>query len=111
MSEFLKNLKAGDLVIVSSRTFEAIRKVEKITPSGLIKVNGTLYNKDGGERGGDIWNRCYLIEATPERLQAVRERLTIQKAHRLMQNAKIITLEQATEIIKILSPQEQENIT
>lgn len=111
MNEWIKNLKVGDLVVVSSRTFAAVRKVEKITPSGLIKVNGILYNNNGCERGGDICSRNYLREATPELIDEIRIKSTIRKAYNLMQSAKNITFEQATEIIKILSPQEQENIT
>lgn len=111
MRDFIKELKAGDIVVVCSRTSRAVRKVEKITPSGLIKVNGILYNKNGCERGGDTWSRYYLAEATPELINQIRIESTISKAYKLMRDATGITFEQATEIIKILSPQEQENIT
>jgi hypothetical protein len=111
MNEFLKKLKAGDLVAVSGRSFTAIRKVEKITPSGLIKVNGVLFDKNGCKRGCDTWSRTYLIEATPELIEKTRRSNAISTAYNLMRNAKNITFEQAKKIIEILSPNDKENIT
>ena len=39
MSNWIENLKVGDYVFVSWRMGTSLRKVEKITPKGNIKVN------------------------------------------------------------------------
>lgn len=104
MANWIKNLKEGDLVIVESNLSSRIAKVEKITPSGLIKVNGVLYNKDGFMRGGDSWNMPKLREATDEAVQQVRDIQLIAKAKALMHSEKAANIngEQAEAIIKIL---------
>lgn len=102
MSDWIKNLKVGDYVFVFWRGGRALRKVEKITPAGNIKVNGILFNDNGTERGGYTWSRSYLAEATQEEITSFREELTIKKAIRLMHETKEITLEKALKIIEIL---------
>lgn len=51
MKNWTENLKVGDYVFMSWRSGTSLRKVEKITPKGNIKVDGILFNKDGSERG------------------------------------------------------------
>lgn len=102
MYEWLKNLKAGDKVFVHWRMGRMLRIVEKITPKGYIKVGGSLYNTDGSERNSDVWSKCYLSEATPEKIKSFEETLTIKKAIKLMTATKEITLEQANKIIELL---------
>lgn len=93
MANWIENLKVGDNVFVNRRGGCSLRRVEKITPAGNIKVNGLLFNANGQERGGDVWSKSFLSEATPEEIKSFRERLTIQKAIELMQETKTITLE------------------
>ena len=56
MSDFVKNLKPGDAVIMwswdwtGSSYFET--KVSHITPKGFISVDGFLFKPDGRSRGG-----------------------------------------------------------
>lgn len=102
MNSWLQNLKVGDKVFVVCRTGTYLRTVDKITPKGNIKVNGIMFNSNGTERGGDLWNRCSLSEATPEELKIFNEKLIIKKALTLMHNTAKITLEQAHTIIKLL---------
>lgn len=104
MKEWIKNLKLGDEVFVCWRMGKSLRTVEKITPKGNIKVGGILFNTDGSERGGDIWSRSFLAEATPESIKSFCEELTIKKAKKLMKSTKEITLGQANKIINILEP-------
>lgn len=101
-NEWIKNLKAGDMVIISNRYGQSLRKVDKITPAGFVRVNSFLFNQDGRERGGNTWERSYLREATPELIQELREKETIKKAYNLMKNKTNINLEQAKKIIEIL---------
>lgn len=102
MKEWIKNLKVGDKVFVCWRMGRSLRTVEKITPKGNIRVGGTLFNSDGSERGGDVWSRSFLAEATLDAIKSFNEKLIIQKAKKLMASTKEITLEQANKIIDIL---------
>ena len=102
MNNWLENLKVGDYVFVSWSMGTSLRKVEKITPKGNIKVNGIILNKNGSERGGDVWSKCYLSEATPEAIKSFQEEITIKKAIKLMREIKSITIEQANKIIELL---------
>lgn len=102
MKNWIENLKVGDLVFVNWRMGTSLRKVEKITPKGNIKVNGIMFNKNGFERGGDVWSKCYLSEATPEEIKSFQEEITIKNAIKLMRGIKTITLEQANKIIELL---------
>lgn len=103
MSEFIKNLKVGDIVIVENRYSQSVRKVDRITPAGNIVVCGVIYNKNGLERCGDTWNKNFLSEATPESINKIHREATINKAYRLMRNITGITFEQAKKIIAILT--------
>lgn len=103
MNNWIENLKVGDYVFVSWRMGTSLRKVEKITSKGNIKVNGILFNKNGAERGGDVWSKYYLNEATPEAIKSFHEELTIKKAIKLMREIKSITIEQANKIIELLA--------
>ena len=109
MYEWIKNLKVGDKVFVCWRMGQSLREVEKITPKGNIKVGGTLFNANGSERGGDVWSKSYLAEATPEAINSFKEKLIIQKAKKLMSATKELTLEQANKIIDILELQKADN--
>ena len=90
MSNWIENLKVGDYVFVSWRMGTSLRKVEKITPKGNIKVNGIIFNKNGSKRGGDVWDTCYLSEATPEAIKSFQDEITIKKATNKLKNLFII---------------------
>ena len=102
MNEWIKDLKVGDTVIVTRRFYEAIVKVEKITPAGNIKAGKSMFLPNGTERGGDIWNKAYLRKATPEYIERIIQNNTIKKAITLMRETSNITYEQAKTIIDLL---------
>ena len=102
MSDWIKNLKVGDLVIVSTRYDEVLRKVDRITKAGNIGVGAWLFNSNGIERNGDTWSKASLYEATPQKVNQIRERQIIKKAYNLMKNAHEINIGQALKIIEIL---------
>jgi hypothetical protein len=102
MKNWIENLKVGDYVFVRCRLGQSLEKVEKITPKGYIKVRTTLFNKDGSERGGDVWNKYFISEATPERIKVFQEKQIINKAISIMRSKTEITLEQANKIIELL---------
>lgn len=100
MNNWLKSLKAGDIVIVSSHFGESICKVEKITPTGKIRVGGNLFT-DGLHR--QVWGYDRLEEATDERIAKIRKKAKIRKVLNLMRETKDITYEEAVAIEKILT--------
>ena len=103
MREWIKNLKVGDEVIVTSNMCgePRISKVEKITPKGFIKVDGLLFDDNGSQRTSS-WYKSYIIECSEEEKEKMRKKQIISKAYGLMRNTKSITYEQAEDVIKIL---------
>ena len=97
------NVKVGDKVIyTNSMGVDKVATVEKITSKGFIKVNGILFTDCGSERGGDVWHRSCIRQATPELIQQLEQitfrKYVLNKLHSL-QN---IEYGQAVEINKIL---------
>lgn len=106
--EDLSDLKAGDKVIQIYRnwygTNESVRTVEKITPSGLIKVGGVLYYKNGLRRGqyGSEIKRYSKEEEDRINLEAL-ERKTKDACKNVFDKCRNnLTYEQAVAILKIL---------
>ena len=89
----------NDKVIVVNRLYERVAKVERITPTGRIRVEGQYYDKYGREIGGDVWSSSYITYVTEEHIK----KITISKAYQLMKNCDLnnITYDQATKIIEI----------
>ena len=77
--DFLKNLKAGDKVIVSDRYASCVRVVQRLTKTLIIVDEGDgrnagRYNRNSGWLTGfDIWNSASLKEATQEKISKVNE--------------------------------------
>lgn len=80
------NVKAGDKVIVHARFSKYIAEVEKITPTGRIRVKGTYYDKHGHQIGGDIWSRSLITIATEEDIERLNQERTILDTIRRMNN-------------------------
>ena len=110
MSKELKDVQIGDMVFVHNGLSTYIKPVQKITPSGLIKVNGTLFNPDGRMRGGSMYCHTYIEVATPEKIKEFKEQIYIDKVITKLKDlltfgnlfAKI-TFEQAEEINRIFN--------
>jgi hypothetical protein len=105
---WIEKIKVGDTVVISSRYWRKIAKVDRITDAGNIVVGNRLFNKNGIERGCDTWNIVSLQEYTPELVATINIEHTIAAAYKLMGTAKNITYGQAVQIIKILSPKKEE---
>ena len=106
--EWLKQLKPGDEVVFCySRcfggNFENIRKVDKITPKGFIKVGDILFNPNTGYARGDY--SCLIYKPTEEIKERIYETAVIKDARLLLSALKNadMTYERAVEIIKIFS--------
>ena len=113
-SDWLKNLKVGDLVLIEqSGPSQGIGKgtVSEITKSGNIRVGTTIYRKEDGRdrgewsclRGSYYWK--YLIEYAEKRWQKELERRTRLKylnfinEHNL-RNLPTVTLQAIVTIIE-----------
>lgn len=112
MSNWLEQLKPGDKVIVSGLgTFgsKAVCIVERLTTTQIILCGiSTRYRRNSGDEvGGDIWNRSYLMEATPHAIQEIREKTERNKAIRAIESASFKTLstDQLVRIVAILKEQ------
>lgn len=108
MENWIKNLKAGDKVIVRYNCFSkhsySLEVVEKITPKGYIKVNNILYNNTYGfARGG---GHTYLLDYNDERnqikLKEDTQKIFIRNIKAKISNTENMTYEQAMEISKIM---------
>lgn len=103
-NDWIKNLKAGDKVIVCYRGIysdDTVKTVDKVTPTGRIKVGCDYYNQNGWPRnhGG-----THLEEATAEALEAIRQRDVIRKAVSSAHATRTdgITYEQAVKLLEVL---------
>lgn len=102
--DWIKDLKVGDKVFVWNSNYCETLFVEKITPTGLIKVNGNLYNENGYLRGSDIWYRPQLIQWSQEKEDELRREKYIKAVVRKLTGLKDgdITYGQAVTIMSIL---------
>ena len=60
------NLKVGDRVLMKNTWRTDIGVVDKITPTGIIKVDSYSFRPDGRERGGDSYHPWHIEPLTPE---------------------------------------------
>lgn len=97
-----EQLKPGDYVFVSYRSGRTLHQVESITPKGFIKVAGTLYTKDGYQRGGDTWSRSNIYPASDEEIEKFNKSKFVADVVRKLRNISSISYEQAVAINSIL---------
>ncbi len=107
----LENIKVGDMVFVYYQTQTCIKSVQKITSSGLIKVDGNLFKPNGCIRGGGLYCTTYIELATPEKIEEFKQRTYIKKVLAYLKELKFedITLEQAERINQIFNFENKEN--
>ena len=69
----LKDLVAGDDVLVISRYYRRIAKVDKVTKTQII-ANNTRFRRDSGwQYGGDSWNRKSISVPTEKEISDIKE--------------------------------------
>jgi len=108
MDDWIKKLKAGDTVIIHGKWSDRLAKIDKITPTGKIKIGDTHYSPDGYSIGNGT--RLYvtsLCEATPEAIEALRQKEVIIEATYTLRNKNSLTYEQAVKILEIFGEQTQ----
>ena len=110
MGKEFENIKAGDKVIISREGLENIFTVEKVTPTGRIKVNGEYYRSDDGHKiGSGIWCRGYIVPYTEERAEAIKREGVIRCCIRDLRGLTMedLSYEKAVRILAILKEKEQ----
>lgn len=107
--EWLKQLKAGDDVVIRTWNWGGSdytnAKVEKITPTGFIRVKGILYKpQDGISRSGNSNLLDPNDETTIKLLKKYKEnKFVIETMYKIRNtNYNDVTYEQAVEIRKIM---------
>lgn len=107
--EWLKQLKAGDDVVIRTWNWGGSgytnAKVEKITPTGFIRVKGILYKpNDGNSRSGNSGLLDPNDETTIKLLKEHTEKTFVKQTMYKIRNTsnENITYEQAVEIRKIM---------
>ena len=98
--DWLKNLKADDYVIISSRRGKRLTRVQKITPTGRVIVDNIQFI--GGANRSNKWDIMTLEEATTEAVEKYKAIQFIRAVKLAMNNTKM-TYKQAQEINKILN--------
>ncbi len=63
---WFRELKGGDKVIIKGYYNKIIATIDKITPTGRIKVNNDAFDHDGREIGAYDWRPNYLLKWTQE---------------------------------------------
>lgn len=110
MKDWIKNLKVGDKVIVTTNLRgERISTVQGITPKGFVKVDGMLFHQDGSQRTTS-WYYSRIEEYSEEKAEQMRQQRIIDEAFGRMRccNKNKIDYEMAVKILKILAPTESE---
>ena len=99
------NVKAGDKVFVVTRYAKKIYIVERVTPTGRIKVNDSYYDRKGHLMGShNIWNNSRIEIATEEAIEEYKKSQYIMKVKDKMNSYKeCLTYEEAVIINEILN--------
>jgi len=85
----LEGIKAGDQVHVSGGWEPGtIARVERVTPSGRIVVNGMQYRADGRPCGAGAWRRSHLSPVTPDVMEEMERDRLVDDALRLWERIK-----------------------
>lgn len=105
-----EEFKIGDKVIRNYRSGypTSIGTVVNITKKrGDVVVDYGNYKEkyasDGWQRGGDIWSHSYIRLLTPEIEEEIRQSNLIRKCRDEFNKKKVLTADQATRILEILS--------
>lgn len=69
----LKDLVVGDEVLVTSRYYRRIAKVDKVTKTQIIANNARFRRDSGWQCGNDSWNRKSISIPTEKEISDVKE--------------------------------------
>ena len=69
----LKDLVAGDEVLVTSRYYRRIAKVDKVTKTQIVANNARFRRNSGWQCGSDSWDRKSISVPTEKEISDVKE--------------------------------------
>lgn len=69
----LKDLVAGDEVLVTSRYYRRIAKVDKVTKTQIVANNARFRRDSGWQCGNDSWDRKSISVPTEKEISDVKE--------------------------------------
>lgn len=69
----LKDLQVGDVVLVTSRYYRRIAKVDKVTKTQIVVDNARFRRNSGWQYGGDSWSRKSISVPTEKEISEVKE--------------------------------------
>lgn len=69
----LKDLVAGDDVLITSMYYRRIAKVDKVTNTQIISNNARFRRDSGWQCGSDIWDRKSISVPTEKEILDVKE--------------------------------------
>lgn len=69
----LKDLVAGDEVLVTGMSYERIAKVDKVTKTQIVVDNARFRRDTGWQCCSDIWNRRKISVPTEKAISDIKE--------------------------------------
>ena len=87
-SEWIKELKKGDKVIVSgTRQPSRVATIERFTKTQIIVDGGSKFRLSDGEGvGGSVWCYSCIDQATDEAIAEIKEQEKVRKYSRLLED-------------------------
>lgn len=76
-------LKAGDTVYFGDYDSGRLCRVDRVTATQVIIGELRFRRSDGRRVGADTWDRIRLLEATPERIAAIRRAALVMRIRRV----------------------------
>lgn len=105
-NSWIEALKPGDPVVVHAWSWEGdtyrASRIERITPTGRIRVDGVLYKKNGLSRSGGSCIMNPEDEGVMKELKEYTEKRFIMSVVNKMGCVRELTLEQAQEICRVM---------
>lgn len=97
------NVKQGDRVIRRDGHYTTqVVAIDKVTPTGRIKIGSTYYDKYGHEITSDSWHRGHIAIATEEELTEIEHATYTRGIIRKLNDINKLTYKQALAINEIL---------
>lgn len=80
----LKDLVVGDDVLITSRYYRRIAKVDKVTKTQIVVDNVRFRRDSGWQCGGDSWNRKSISVPTEKEISDVIKKRTFARSSSML---------------------------
>ena len=95
------------VVVYGNYGYKKIAEVDKITPSGLIKVEGSLFYEDGRERNSDSWNSLHIKPASEKEIMEIKRKQYIQDVFSKLRDIEKMNYATALRLNEVLEEAEK----